>query len=250
MRARPFATDRSVAQARAPWRLVERVYGLCQATILEACTYSSVPPEFLGALTANESGGNLKAARFEPSVYEHLKAVANGQAAVYGGIRGSALEAEVEEVLHPKAEAFHARCLGPSFVANHSGAVAVLEEEALRELATSWGYTQIMGYHMVGRQGTVRDLLEPRFHYGLAVRLLSEFAQEYQLDLMREFAEMFRCWNTGGPYGKTSDPDYVEKGLERLELYRELCRRKSLESRGGLRPPAGGQSPPLRGENA
>ncbi len=105
----------------------------------------------------------------------------------------------------------------------------MLEEEALRELATSWGYTQIMGYHMVGRQGTVRDLLEPRFHYGLAVRLLSEFAQEYQLDLMREFEEMFRCWNTGGPYGKTSDPAYVEKGLERLQLYRELCRLKSAQ---------------------
>jgi hypothetical protein len=224
-----FTTDRSVAQARATWRLLERVYGLCQAAILEACTYSSIPAEFLGALTANESGGNLRAARFEPSVYDHLKALASGQAPVYGGIRASALEAEVEEMLHPKAGAFHARCLGPSFGAEHSGEVAVLDEEALRELATSWGYTQIMGYHVVGRQGTVRDLLEPRFHYGLAVRLLSEFARDYQLDLMREFAEMFRCWNTGGPYGKTSDPEYVEKGLRRMELYRELCRRKPAE---------------------
>jgi len=68
----------------------------------------------------------------------------------------------------------------------------------------------------------VRDLLEPRFHYHLANQLLAEFAESYQLDLAREFGELFHCWNTGRPDGRTTDPAYVEKGLTRMEIYREL----------------------------
>ena len=101
--------------------------------------------------------------------------------------------------------------------------LARAQDEALRELATSWGFTQIMGYHMVGRPGTTRDLLEPSFHYRVALSLLAQFAATYQLDVAREFAEMFRCWNTGRPDGQTFDPEYVEKGLRRMELYRELA---------------------------
>jgi hypothetical protein len=79
-----------------------------------------------------------------------------------------------------------------------------------------------MGYHLVGRPGTVRDLLEPRFHFRLALELLAQFAEYYQLDLKDELAELFRCWNTGQPYGQTFAPDYVEKGLRRMATYRTL----------------------------
>jgi hypothetical protein len=99
-----------------------------------------------------------------------------------------------------------------------------LADEALRELASSWGFVQIMGFHVIGRRGTVHDLLEPRFHYHLANQLLAEFAESYQLDLSREFAEMFGCWNTGRPDGRTADPAYVENGLRRMEIYRTLMR--------------------------
>ncbi len=92
----------------------------------------------------------------------------------------------------------------------------------MRELATSWGYTQIMGYHLIGRPGTVLDLVEPRFHFRFALELLADFVERYQLDVTREFAEMFRCWNTGQPYGVTFDPAYVEKGLRRMETYKGL----------------------------
>ena len=37
-----------------------------------------------------------------------------------------------------------------------------------------------------------------------------------------EFAELFRCWNTGRPNGKTFDPNYVQNGLRRIEIYRRL----------------------------
>jgi hypothetical protein len=190
--------------------------------LVEACRYSSLPVAFLMALVANESGGNARAMRFEPAVYRHLKLLAEGKAAKYGGLSQPRLEEEIAEMLRPKGETFHAAHLGEVFAAAHGAEIAAAQDEALRELATSWGYTQIMGYHMVGRAGTVRDLLEPRFHFRVALELLAEFAERYQLDPTREFAELFRCWNTGQPYGETTDRAYVAKGLARMEIYRAI----------------------------
>jgi hypothetical protein len=198
------------------------VFTRCDGFIQEACRSSSVPAEFLGALTANESGGDPAAVRFEPSVYRHLKAVAAGERPRYGGIGAAALYEELGEVLHPKTGEFHAMFLNSLFMAGQASELARLADEALRELASSWGFVQIMGFHVIGRHGTVRDLLEPRFHYHLANQLLAEFAESYQLDLTREFEEMFRCWNTGRPDGRTADPAYVENGLRRMEIYRAL----------------------------
>ncbi|HEV2349030.1 MAG TPA: hypothetical protein VG028_04190 [Terriglobia bacterium] len=216
----------SPGRERAEQRLVGRVFERCQAAILLACKFSTAPPEFLGALTANESGGDASAARFEPAVYRHLAAVVSGQSPAYGSIHCDDLRAELGRVLHPKADEFHAQFLPPALGANHRQALAALPDEGLRELATSWGYTQIMGYHMVGRSGTVRDLLEPAFHYRVALELLAEFAAAFQLDLAREFSEMFSCWNTGQPYGKCWDPHYVENGLHRMGIYAERLKGK------------------------
>lgn len=218
----PEAADDAAADAARERRLLERVCARCHAVISEVCAYSSVPAAFLGALVANESGGDPQAMRFEPAVYRHLKAVAEGRRAAYAGLSRRDFDAEIAEMLHPKAGSFHAVFLTPPFRAAHGRELAASRDEALRELATSWGFTQIMGYHLVGRSGTVRDLLEPRFHFRLALELLALFAERYQLDLAREFAEMFRCWNTGQPYGQTFDPDYVAQGLRRLEIYRSI----------------------------
>jgi len=206
---------------------MEKVFGRCNEAIAEAIHGSSLqgslPPEFLGALVANESGGNPKAARFEPAVYRHLRDVADGKARLFSGISATELDAELEEMLHPKSSGYHKRYLTETFSATHAAGLVALEDEALRELATSWGYTQIMGYHMVGREGVVRDLLDPRFNFRLALGLLGGFAHEFELDLATEFQPLFRCWNTGRPYGETFDPDYVRRGLERMEVYGRIA---------------------------
>jgi len=212
------------ARAEAERRLVQRVFMRCDEFIQEACRSSSVPAEFLGALTANESGGNPAAVRFEPSVYRHLKAVAAGGRPFYGGIGAEALSKELAEVLHPKTGEFHARFLNSLFVTGQASELFRQADEVLRELASSWGFVQIMGFHVIGRRGSVRDLVEPRFHYRFANQLLAEFAETYQLDLARDFEEMFRCWNTGRPDGRTADPAYVQNGLRRMEIYRGLMR--------------------------
>jgi hypothetical protein len=203
-------------------RLLTRVRARFHTVMAEACKYSSVPVEFLGALVAGESGGDPRAMRFEPAVYRHLQRVAEGKAAKYGGISRRRLDAEIAEMLHPKSHTFHASFMTTAFATAHAIELAAARDEALRELATSWGLAQIMGYHMVGRAGTVRDLLDPRFHFRVALELLAEFAERFQLDVQREFAEMFRCWNTGQPYRETFDPRYVEKGLRRMEVYRAV----------------------------
>jgi hypothetical protein len=224
--ARTGGTEPQIATGPAAFaerRLAQRVFECCHEAIEQATQLSSVPPAFLGALAANESGGRAAASRFEPAVYRHLVAVARGASPAFGSINAANLRAEASDLLPPTDAALHARYLTPAFAANHGASLAALPDDLLRQLACSWGYTQIMGYHMVGRPGTVRDLLEPNFHFRVAIQLLAEFAADYQLDLAHEFSEMFCCWNTGRPYGKTFDPDYVENGLRRMRLYRELA---------------------------
>jgi hypothetical protein len=222
---RPAQASPMAASARAEAAhlrevgLLLRVRARCHVYLAEACRYSSVPLAFLAALVANESGGDPNAQRFEPAVYRHLKSLASGERPTYSGHDRAALESEIAEMLHPKSATFHAPFLTALGEA-HASDLAARQDDALRELATSWGYTQIMGYHLIGRPGTVRDLLVPRFHFRFALELLADFAQRYQLDVTREFAEMFRCWNTGQPYGATADPRYVENGLRRMAIWR------------------------------
>jgi hypothetical protein len=225
---------RATTCTEAERRLVQRVFTRCDAFIQESARSSLVPAEFLGALTTNESGGNSAAVRFEPSVYRHLKAVAAGERPRYGGIDAEALCKELAEVLHPKTGEFHALFLNSLFMPGQAGELSRLADEALRELASSWGFVQIMGFHMMGRHGTVRDLLEPRFHYHFANQLLADFAASYHLDLSRKFEEMFRCWNTGRPDGRTADPAYVKNGLTRMEVYRALITKREEGQRNEL----------------
>lgn len=222
----------AAARTEAKLKLVRRVFTRCDEFIQEACRSSFLPAEFLGALTANESGGDIAAVRFEPSVYRHLKAVAAGESPRYGGICAQALCEELAEVLHPKTGEFHERFLNSALMVGQANELSRLADEALRELASSWGFVQIMGFHVIGRHANVRDLRDPRFHFHLAIQLLTEFAESHHLDLSREFEELFRCWNTGRPDGRTTDPAYVRNGLTRMELYRELMAARSAPRAG------------------
>jgi hypothetical protein len=211
----------------AEYHLMERVFAVCDRLMRAACAFSSVPVEFLAALTANESGGDAHAMRFEPAVYDHLAAVARGLRPAYGALGRKAIEAEVQDALHPKTDEYHAHFLTDAFAQRSASAQSGGEDEVLRELATSWGFTQIMGYHMVWRGGAPRDLLDPGFHFLMTLELLTQFAESYQLDVRSEFREMFGCWNTGRPYGQTADPRYVENGLRRMAIYRQVAASRS-----------------------
>ena len=206
----------------AEYRLLARVSARCESVMREACRQSSVPVEFLAALTANESGGNALAARFEPAVYTRLQSLFSAKRKAWGGMRTADLHLELREMFRTRGTARHAFPIARLLASDRAASLAALPDACLRDLATSWGPTQIMGYQMVNRRGTVRDLLDLPAHYRIALELLSEFADRFQIDVSHEFEPLFRCWNTGQPDGRTVDPAYVEIGLRRIELYRQM----------------------------
>ncbi len=226
-----------MARMQGEYRVMTRIVIHCQAVMLETCAKSMVSCDFLAALTANESAGVQNAARFEPAVYRHLRDIAAGESIAYGRIHAADLDRAAEAILSVKGDDFHARYLTAAFATENRQTIAALEDDSLRQLATSWGYTQIMGYHVVGMNATVRNLIDPSFHYHLAVELLTDFARQFKLDPQRDFEQLFRCWNSGSPNGKTYDPNYVADGLRRMQLHREVVAtqaKAALPTRGGV----------------
>jgi hypothetical protein len=93
-------------------------------------------------------------------------------------------------------------------------------DEALVNLATSFGYTQIMGWWAIPLRISVRDIRDPLRHLEVAVRLL-RLTAGVELKMFR-FGNTLRIWNTGRPNGKTYDPLYVQNALDVMEEYKRL----------------------------
>lgn len=206
--------------ASADELIVRRVYDRCQPVMAAAVVRSPVRLDFLGALTANESGGNRNAAHFEKWVYRRLYDVAAGLEQSFGSIG----RAQLTPFLHVSAAA--------AISNGQPVPVDAQMKQAIRGLSTSWGYTQIMGYQVIGRGTNTAALLDPAFHFDLAVELLTDFARRFRLNLGRDFEALFRCWNTGRPDGETFSPDYVALGLRRCALYRELMEQGAAPASG------------------
>jgi hypothetical protein len=183
--------------------------------IAAACRASSVPPAFIAGLVANESGGKINAKRFEPGSLHALWEVFLGRKTSFGSI------GRYDLLLY---------CL-PDSVPAISGDRAAVNDlfapafKRLDDLASSWGLTQVMGYHVLERLGgvtTTLDLTLPARSLPLTLRLLAQFALRFQLSLAKDFSEMLSCWNTGEPIGKTADPEYIPRGLARMAIYAQL----------------------------
>lgn len=172
--------------------LVARVKRLAGPLIDAVASTVSIPAAFLGALTCNESGiylvHNLDVPpRFEPAVYNHLVDVQQGVKPNYGAVTTSML--------------------------------AGFTDADVRARASSWGLTQIMGYHTLIWGVPLSEVINAATHYKYTVRLLTAFASEFGLAVMRDFEQLFRCWNGGHPTAATFDPQYVPNGLNRMALW-------------------------------
>jgi len=203
---------------------VKKVAGPYIATLPAS---SAVPPAFWGALTANESGLYCVRGldpmnfppRFEPSVYKHLLDVSTGSAKAYGNIGLDAIQGGVEEGMHPRTGEFHSTFLTEEFANAQARGLAAMQDAALRNLASSWGFTQVMGYNLLNPQLDARDLIDPGAHFGYAGYLMAGFCRQYGLNPKAQFREMFCCWNTGRPDGKCFDPAYPDNGVARMGLW-------------------------------
>ena len=154
-----------------------------------------LPPSYFKALIILESRGRRSAgARFEPQVFERLKQVRDGP------------RRQMEAITH-------------STVGNAS-------DNALRNLATSWGPLQVMGYHCVEVGILVRDLREAESLRWSIVWI----DQTYGGYLRRgEYRDAFHLHNTGRPFPKngvprTHDPTYVDRGLRYIDAFEWIDR--------------------------
>jgi hypothetical protein len=178
-------------------------------TITAACSGTSVPAAFLAALIANESGGNVNAKRFEHTVLAAIWEVLLGRKAAYGSIARASLVGYVTGISVPAIN-----------VPANLPANAFQRVDAL---ATSWGLTQIMGYHALEFGVEINNLISPGGGLDIATKMLAGFAHQFSLDVTKDFEALLRCWNGGHPTAQTFDPQYVPNGLARMNLYAGLA---------------------------
>jgi len=185
---------------------IQKQYG---PLLVSTQTASGVPAAFFAALIANETGGKPDATRFEPGVFTALAEVLLGRKAHYGSLGAQDLAPWVD----PAAGQ-----------AGIQAAVAVTVLKKLADLATSWGLTQIMGYEAVAFHliDGVAALASPVTSMARTTIMLKEFARRNNLDVSKNFPELFDCWNTGRPHAPTADPTYIPDGLARMALYHSL----------------------------
>jgi hypothetical protein len=199
-------------QNGADAKLMEEIRAKWGQEIARARLASSVPESFLAALVANESGGDPNAHRFEKGVLHDIWEVLQGRSQAYGSIKRVDL---LNYLMAPVV----------SLPVGQNGVASIVSGTLLRVdgLATSWGLTQIMGYETLPLRTTIADLRFPASSLRETLRILADFANRWQLDLASEFAELFRCWNTGRPHNATTaDPNYVPNGIARMKIYETL----------------------------
>jgi len=150
-----------------------------------------VPYAYLMALAVLECSGEKPAGhRFEQHVYRELIKVKEGKRRAYEAVKQEHLEA--------------------------------LSEEEIRDLATSWGPFQLMGYKAIGLGVDVEDLSDEEVAALEGARWIQK---EYGRFLTRKkWKDAFHIHNTGkrfplNGHSRTHDPYYVSDGVRYMKYY-------------------------------
>jgi hypothetical protein len=200
--------------------LMQQIFNKYHGGILApAVTGKALPESFLAALVANESGGNSSVTRFEPAVFLALAEVLIATKSSYSpaGIAHPLGAADLISYAWP-ADGVPPGVATPPIAGGFMSGL-----KRLQQLATSYGLTQIMGWHAIEMSKSFGVLTGgPVGQIGFTVELLTYFANRYTLDMSRDFEQLFRCWNTGQPLGATFDIAYVPNGLHRMGVYDSL----------------------------
>jgi hypothetical protein len=174
---------------RSPYqlRLAERNFS---AEVGPLADELGLPYAYFMALTVLECSGERPCdTRFENHVYERLEQVRSGGRERYGKIR--------QQHIHDATD------------------------DALRNLATSWGPFQLMGYKCINMSVHISDIRGKD-----AVRHGMQWISEEYGEVLRQgsFKDAFHIHNAGRPYPKigpprTHDPRYVERGLRYMDYF-------------------------------
>lgn len=173
-----------------PSNKLELAYYNYSEEVAAAAEEFDLPYAYLMALIVLECSGQKPAgSRFESGIYRRMEQVRSGERRKY------------EDVKHKQLE-------------NAS-------DEALKNLATSWGPFQLMGYKCVGLNVNVDDIRgDKAVYYG------AKWINEEYGDLLRKekYKDAFHFHNTGrkhpllgGP--RTHDPHYIDRGLKYIAYF-------------------------------
>lgn len=146
----------------------------------------NLPSEYLKALIILECSGKKNIpSRFEKHVFKELKNVRDRKRKKYGQIT----QKDISDA----------------------------SNAALKNLASSWGPFQLMGYKCFQLDIKVQDVRGKQSLYW-GIKWINE---EYGY-LIRggEYEEAFRIHNTGKPNGKTHDSNYVKNGLNYIDYFK------------------------------
>jgi hypothetical protein len=150
-----------------------------------------VPYAYLMALAVLECSGNKPAGhRFEKHIFKRLEKIKNGKAIRFEGIKTENLTS--------------------------------LDDAGLKNLATSWGPFQLMGYKAIQLDINVVDLREEDVAAETGVAWIKK---EYGHFLSKQkFKDAFHYHNTGDRFPlngrpKTHDPYYVSNGLKFMKYF-------------------------------
>ncbi|MEQ9362698.1 MAG: hypothetical protein RIF32_00560 [Leptospirales bacterium] len=171
--------------------LMLHLYHMLHSEIAQAAKGTDLRPEYIAALISIESSppGNRDSERFEPNVYRHLlKLKQDGTS--WGGL-------DRKDVLK-------------------------YSDDQLKELATSYGLVQIMGYHCIDLGCDVAELKGDYQLQWAAAYMQFHYAKQAR---QRDWNACFRIHNTGRPNGRPHRSDYVERGLIRMQYYREWMKK-------------------------
>ena len=145
----------------------------------------NLPATYLKALIVLESSGHKKVpSRFERQVYQQLVKLRDGKLRKYENLR-------------------------PHHLKDASDA-------ALRNLASSWGPFQLMGYKCLSLGIYVSDLRGEKALYWGVYWINKDYGTYLR---QKRFEEAFRMHNTGSPKGKTYHPDYVANGIRHMQHF-------------------------------
>lgn len=171
---------------------LERTQANYATEVREAAEKLNLSYEYLMALIALETSGfKPPGKRFERHVFRQLKNVKKGKLRRYENIKKKTL--------------------------------ADANDDAIKNLATSWGPFQLMGYKCVGMDVNVHDLRSEQSVYYGAKWIDEEYGH---LVRKKKFADAFHFHNTGrkiphnGKY-QTHDPKYIPRGLEYMRFFKE-----------------------------
>jgi hypothetical protein len=171
---------------------IERTRALYGAEVATFAREFKLPPSYFLALIVLESSGRkIIPPRFEPHVYEKLKEVKQGKRDSYEHVT-------------------------PAHLADAT-------DDALKNLASSWGPFQLMGYKCLLLDIKVKDIRGKDAIYWGIHWIEMTYGNELKAG---NFKNAFHIHNTGRKYPKlgrpfTHDPDYVPRGIAYMKRFEQ-----------------------------